>query len=100
MFGKRSSQGSSPAARPAPAAMPATQSVAAPAPAPRAPEPEPVLQVVEEPKAPAQRSEDYFITKSMIFGCDFGIQAGQQYAQQSSDQGHNGQGHQGRQAQR
>ncbi len=68
MFGKRSSQGSSPAARPAPAAMPATQSVAAPAPAPRAPEPEPVLQVVEEPKAPAQRSEDYFITKSMIFG--------------------------------
>jgi len=66
MFGKRSSLGSSSgggSARPA-AAIP---SAPAPAPAPVARSQEPLV-IAEEPKQPTQRSEDYFITKSMIFG--------------------------------
>ncbi len=73
MFGKRSTTGTGAAARPAPTQAPApnrapTPAAATPmaAPAPKAMEPVPVTTA--EDRQPTQRSDEYFITKSMIFG--------------------------------
>lgn len=65
MFGKRSISGGGNTTRP-PIAAP-SNSVTAVTARP-AHSPEPVLNVMEEPKPQSARSEDYFITKSMIFG--------------------------------
>lgn len=70
MFGKRSNLGGGAArqaqvAAAAPAASLTPAQTSAPA---KAAEPPPILQIAEEPRQAPQRSDEYFITKSMIFG--------------------------------
>ncbi len=72
MFGKRSTTGTGAATRQTPTQAPAPNRTAAAstpsaAPAPKITEPPPVVKIVEERQA-TQRSDEYFITKSMIFG--------------------------------
>jgi pilus assembly protein CpaF len=70
MFGKRSfgSGGGNKTPAPPPAAKPASAASPPAAPKVKAPEPPKAPMEIEAPKKEVKRSDDYFVTKSMIFG--------------------------------